>query len=371
MGIMEGMNTQRIRNFLKTQVSHIQVHNPDFVQEQDVQKYLAGSEDYLQQIRNYPEVEGAAERVVVNGMASSPTNSSGVDIKGIKPKAEKQVTNIHQNLKDERYFDEKTRNPVVMGKKLAEQLGVEQGSKVVLNFQNLEGDITAGSFTIAGLFETSNAQFDKTTIFIPIEKARALLEKPNIAHEIAIFLKDREAVDKFLPQLNKNLPEGYLAQSWRDIQPSLAYINDFSTQMLYFIMLIILLGLAFGIINTMLMAVMERTRELGMLMAVGMSKAKVFRMVIIETTFLALQGAVFGLLIGWLTIQYLGTYGINLANLSEGLSSFGYSEKVYPMLANFHYPVIAGLVFLTAILSAIYPAIKALKLKPAEAIRAI
>ena len=371
MGIMQGMNDQRIKSFLETQVSHIQIHDPAFVQDQDVSKYLKNSEEYLPKIQELPEVKGAAPRVVVNGMVSSPTNSSGVQITGIKPELESNVTTIHEQISIGTYFQKDARNPVVMGAKLADQMGVEQGSKVVLNFQDLNGDITSGAFTIVGLFKTSNAQFDKGTLFIPLDNAYDLLGAKGVVHEIALLLNERAQTGAVVKQLKAMLPSDYLVQGWRQVQPSLAYLNDFSTEVLYFILVIILLGLAFGILNTMLMAVMERTRELGMLMAVGLNKPKVFKMVVIETIFLSLQGAVFGMLIGWGTINYFGNYGINLASFAEGLASFGYSDKIYPVLDDFHYPVIAGMVILTAVLSAIYPAIKALKLKPAEAIREI
>jgi putative ABC transport system permease protein len=143
------------------------------------------------------------------------------------------------------------------------------------------------------------------------------------------------------------------------------------SQMLYFIIGIILLALAFGIVNTMLMAVMERTRELGMLMAVGLHKAKIFGMIVLETILLSVQGAILGMALGWLTIRYLSQTGINLSQFSSGLSSFGIGEHLYPALDPNQYPLIAGLVLLTALLAAIYPAIKALSLKPAAAIREV
>lgn len=371
MGIMSGMNNQRIKDFLETQVSHIQMHHPDYVQDQDVTKTLEQPVQHLQQIEKNAQVEGVTSRAVMNGMISSPTNSTGVRINGISPSREKHVTTIHDRIRQGSYFQEDKTNPVLIGQKLADQMGVGMGSKVVLNFQDLSGEITSGAFTVIGLYETSNAQFDKNNAFIPKQKAQELLGEEDIVHEMAIYLKIREKTSAVAEKLSNSLPDSYKVQTWRDIQPSLAYINDFNTQLLYFIMVIILLGLAFGIMNTMLMAIIERTRELGMLMAVGMSKNQVFRMVITETIFLSIQGGIIGILIGFGTIEYFGNQGISVAAFSEGLSSFGYGDKIFPLLEFYNYPIIAGLVILTALLSAIYPAWKALKLNPAEAIREI
>ena len=119
------------------------------------------------------------------------------------------------------------------------------------------------------------------------------------------------------------------------------------------------------------MSVLERVRELGMLMAIGLNKRKIFTMIMLETLYLTLIGCPIGLLVGWLSINFLGKSGINISMFSEGLASFGFSSIVYPSLDNEKYVIVAGMCFLTAILAAIYPAYKALQLNPSEAIRKI
>ena len=136
-------------------------------------------------------------------------------------------------------------------------------------------------------------------------------------------------------------------------------------------MAIIMVALVFGIVNTMLMAVLERFRELGMLMAVGMTKIRVFLMVMLETLYLGIVGAPFGLLFGWLTIGYYASVGVDMSNYSEGLESFGYSSILYPYVQGSVYPQIVIAVLVTAFIGAIYPAWKAVKLKPVEALHSI
>ena len=132
---------------------------------------------------------------------------------------------------------------------------------------------------------------------------------------------------------------------------------------------IILFALAFGIINTMLMAIMERVREIGMLMAIGMSKAKVFLMIMLETVMLSLTGGIVGLTLSWIIIELTNKRGINLSSVAEGLNSVGYSSFVRPELEMNYYLMIVSLVVITAIMASIMPARKALKLKPSEAVR--
>lgn len=372
MGIMKGLNDQRVANFLNTQTSHIQVHDTAYVQEKEVSKTLDHSQKHLEVINQQSRISGASGRLVVNGMASSPVSTAGVTIKGINPDQETEVTTIHDNIVEGQYFKQAdVRNPVIIGQALADQLSIDLDSKLILKFQTIAGEMTSGAFTVVGVFKTSNSSFDESTVFIDLADAQKLTGSKEAIHEIAVILKDRGKTDQMVAQLSELLPAAYKVRSWRDIRPGMAYVNDFSSQILYFVILIILLALAFGIINTMLMAVMERTRELGMLMAVGLNKTRVFTMIVLETIFLSLQGAILGMGIGWLTINYLSERGINLSQFSEGLASFGIGDKIYPVLDPSQYPTIAVLVLITALVSAIYPAIKALSLKPAEAIRAV
>ena len=141
--------------------------------------------------------------------------------------------------------------------------------------------------------------------------------------------------------------------------------------MLYVLMMIVLIALVFGIVNTMLMAVLERMKELGMLMAVGMTKVRVFLMILIETIYLGVIGAPIGLLLGYLTISYYAEKGVDLTEYSEGLEAFGYESILYPFVEERVYIAVTIGVFLTAFVGAIYPALKAVRLKPVEALHKI
>jgi putative ABC transport system permease protein len=160
-------------------------------------------------------------------------------------------------------------------------------------------------------------------------------------------------------------------QNWKEISPELAYADDIMTQMLYIIIGIIMLALSFGIINTMLMTVLERRKELGMLMCVGMSKTKVFYMIIIETLYLALLGGPLGILLAYYSVWQGSKSGLDLAAFSDGLASYGIDSVIYPILPSSFYWGTASIVFIMTLLAAIYPARRALKLNPVETLRTI
>ena len=160
-----------------------------------------------------------------------------------------------------------------------------------------------------------------------------------------------------------------VVRTWEDISPVLKMLNEMTIQYSMIFVIIILVALSFGIINTMLMAIMERVREIGMLMAIGMSKVKVFFMITLETVFLSITGGILGLSISWILVEIMGISGIDLSSIADGLNSMGYSSYVYPELDLIYYGLIGLLVVVTAIFASIMPARKALKFNPAQAVR--
>lgn len=268
------------------------------------------------------------------------------------------------------YFDTTRRSEIVIGQKLAAKLGVKLHNKLVLTFQSKTGDLTAGSFRITGIFRSGNSTFDETTVFTRFADLDALLGTNGDMHEIAIILKDGKQSGIFAQKLKKEYPS-LLVQDWKELSPEIAQLMSIIDQSMYIIIGIILLALMFGIINTMLMAVLERQREFGMLMAIGMNKPRVFLMIVLETVMLSCAGIPAGILLTVTTVGWLGRAGINLSAFSQALSQYGFSNIVYPVLHVSMFGPITIMTALTAILSAIYPAIKALRFKPAEAIHKI
>ncbi len=170
------------------------------------------------------------------------------------------------------------------------------------------------------------------------------------------------------PEITRLAP-GQEVKTWKELSPEMSLLTDSMNQYMYVFILIILLGLCFGIINTMLMAVLERTKEIGMLMAIGMNKRRIFSMIILESIMLTVTGGIFGIGLGAAVTKFFETTPINLSMFSEGLESYGYASVVYTSLQPEMLVIISILVILTGLFSAVYPARKALKLNPAEATR--
>ena len=377
-GFATGMVKSYVNNAVQNIVSHIQVHQPEFLDENEVKYNIPDAVAVEQAIRAEPGVKAVSVRSVVNGMISSSKGARGVSIKGVIPEEEARVNALDENIVEGDYLFGEGRNPILVSSELAKKLNVKVRSKVVLNFQDRGGSITAAAFRIVGIFDTDNNPFDLSHVFVRrndlnsllIPAADSSLAVEGLAHEIALMVDDIRQVNLIAASLSSKFPN-LKVQTYREISPDLELYEGQIKNISLIYLTVIMLALVFGIINTMLMAVLERIKELGMLMAIGMNKLRVFLMIVLESALLGLVAMPVGLLLGYITIEYVGANGIDMSMYAKGLESFGMSSIIYFELDPIVYLQVAVGVFLTAILASIYPALKAIRLKPVEALRTI
>jgi putative ABC transport system permease protein len=242
-------------------------------------------------------------------------------------------------------------------------------NKIQITTSDINGVPVQGAFRVCGIYKTTNGSFDQTSVFVnSVELAGLYDGKRILTHEIALLLNDIEDADYVKEKLGGISPDNTIG-TWKELAPDAAMMNDYMI-MYYFIFVgIVMLALAFGIINTMMMTIMERTKELGMLMAIGMNRLRIFTMIMLETIFLTLVGAVAGMLSGWLIVEALGKTGIHFSTWGEGFEAIGFAAIVYPVIKPSFFAIITVMVVVTAIISSVWPARKALGLIPVEAIR--
>ncbi len=370
MAFLKGFVNQEIETAVETTLSHLQIHDPAFAADKGINYTIEHGAAIVDQLKRDGRVKAVSGRVITTGMVSSSSTAAGVEIHGIVPANEMNIGTIGRDIEEGVYFRAGKKNDVVIGKKLAEKLGVKLAGKIVLTFQSKSGDLTAGSFRIAGIFRSRNSGFDESTVFTRADDVGQLLGTGDGIHEIAVLLKDGTAADSFAAGLRRQYPS-LSVQTWKELSPEIALVTGIFDQIMYIVIGIILLALMFGIINTMLMAVLERQREFGMLMAIGMNKTRVFLMVLLESVMLTCAGIPAGILLTIGVVNYLSGKGIDLSSFSQGLAQFGFSNIVYPQLQTSMFLPIAFMTAITAVVSAIYPAVKALQFKPAIAIHKI
>lgn len=367
-GYINGIIRQRIRTAIEKEISHIQLHHPEFKTDYDLHYSIANGTQLLSKISGWPEVKAFSGRLMAKGMVGTASGSAGVKINGIEPRAEDSTTHLSQNLIEGRFFAEDTKNPIVIGEKLLKKLKLRLNSKIVITLVDKDNNIASGAFRIKGVFKTQNTPYDEANVFVRKSDFAALTGTGESVNEIALLLHENEDVPSVASRLKTRFP-AVKTETWMEVAPEMSLIVASSSQSMVIYMSIIMLALAFGIINTMLMAVLERTREIGMLMALGMSKLRVFSMILMETIFLVMTAAPIGVLLGTATVLYFQQSGIHLESKKEVFESFGMSEVIYPSLSWNDYQILLQLVVVTTLVSALFPARKALSLDPAEAIR--
>ena len=365
-----GLNEERMNNAVDTYLSHIQIHNILFSEDYNI-KHTINNLDIIEKAINEDErVVSYSKRIVLNGMLSNSNGSYGIQVKGIDPEEEVKVTNTYEKIIDGEYFKSKRDNTILVGKKLADKLNLNLKSKVVITFQDENYELTSLLFRVEGIFRSGNSRYDEMNVFVKNKSITKNLPGFNGYHEMPILLSDielRGEVKKdLIPISSDNIVEG-----WDDISKELAYANEMLSAVLYIFMMIILSGLSFGVINTMLMAILERRKEIGMLMSIGMNRYKIFMMISFETIFLSLIALPFGLITSYLIVEYYSVVGIDLSVVEAGLENFGVGTRLYFKVPNEEYFYVSLMVFVISIFSSIFPSIRALKINPVEATKTI
>lgn len=368
---MNGMTSHYLKSQLETYVGHAALSSKAFLDERTTQFVLPNDSLFktIELIKNHSQTQALTPITLAEGMIASATNSAGVQIRGIDVATDTLNFTIHEFVIKGSYLQETYKNQIVLGEKLAKKLGVDLRSKVVLSFQQVNGTISSAAFRVSGIVKSPNSMMDELRVYVKQTDLQRVLGDEKAIHEWVITLQDAGKVGLWKSEIQPTLTNSIILETWLERAPELAYIESSMDLYLYIFMGIIVLALILGIINTMLMAILERTRELGMLMAIGMPRTEVFKMILYETVTLSCVGTPLGLLLGWLTVYTVGLYGLDLSAFAEGLSEYGMSSIIYPNLKTEYLIGISGFIFISSVLAAWYPATKAIKLKPLEAIR--
>ncbi len=367
-GMSNGMLNQMLFNQISSRIAHIQIHKKGFNDNKSIQNYLPDQNRVENILNNDSEVKDYSKRIIAYGLLSSASNSSGIYIYGIDPETEKKVSDIYSNVIKGTYLTGKP-GEILLGSKLAEKLGVGLGSKVVAMSNTPDGRIGSNVFRVVGLYRTPSPEYDKTFIYITLSDGQEMLEIGENIFELAIITNDYKQASAISENLQTLLGKDYEVLSYSELLPFIILQMDMYGQSMFLINLIIGLALIFGIVNSMLMAVFERVREFGVLMSIGMRSSKIFFMIIIEAFFLGILGTVIGLILGGIIHIPLYQTGIDFTVFAKSLESFGVGAVIYPVLSFDNLVITFLMIPFISVVGAIYPAVKAVRLQPVNAVR--
>ena len=369
--LMRGMVDQMIDSSISTLSGHIQIHAEGFLDDPSVERSMPPARDNpaLLALLDSPRVTHWSERIRVPAVIRSERDVFGVTLVGINPQQEKGLSFIADSVTEGEYLADAHDSHVLIGRKLLERLKTKVGRRIVLMSQDPDNNIAERGFRIGGIFDTDLQATETSYVFTGIETARALLKMGNGVSEISLLGPDYRNLDALAADVRAAAGEAD-TKTWLELDTYMASMLDVMDGVIFVWFGIIFLALSFGLVTTLLMAVFARTREIGLLPALGMPPGNILIMVLVESVIMLLIGLVAGNLLSWLTILPIQD-GIDISAVAAGLEWAGMSSMLLPAVKSSDVLLANAIVLLLGIAASLFPAWRASRKVPVEAITRI
>jgi ABC-type lipoprotein release transport system permease subunit len=372
--LLVGSHEQMALQALDTyKVSQVQIHARGYQDDPTIFRSFVPAPELLSLLREDRELLGFAPRVQGEGLAAVGRESRGALIVGIEPELEKQVTPIAEEIVEGDYLAADDLEGALVGDRLLKNLQAKLGDSLALIAQTRVGSLGAARFSVTGVFHTGVPMLDDGLVYLHIKGAQRLLAFGDRVTMLVLKLHDPSPAK--LNRIKRALlaqvdPEELEVLTWPEFMPELVQLLRFDSAGGYVFLLILLLVIAFGVLNTIMMAVFERTREFGVLLSLGTKPRRLFGMIVLEALLIALLGAAAGALLGSAASAYIVRHPLNLSGSSlESFESWGIEPLLYAQL-NFKIVIYPTLVVLgLAVLVALWPAWRAARIEPVAALR--
>ncbi|MBI5631343.1 MAG: ABC transporter permease [Elusimicrobia bacterium] len=367
--MIKSVQRQLIEKATGSITGHIQVQHRRSKEYKFPDKYIEDPDSIEEILRQEPRIKAFGRRITITGLVSSTAASVGVLVCAVEPDKESRITAMAGYVTQGRFLGPEEKG-VAMGDKLAQRLDVRLGEKVVVMAQAEDGSMGAEAFRVTGLYHTGSTSFDGQIIYVPLKAAQELLACGGKVNQFVGRLADIQEAELVQQDLSSRL-SGRQVQvlTWKNVDHEILSIQKFQDGILDIVLIIIFLIVALGILNTLLMSLFERVREFGVLMAIGARPSWVMRLIFAESLILAGLGTLLGLVVGSTFIAYYNHEGLHLP-IGEAMSYFlPFPSVIYLNYSWPHHLYAAACVLLTSFLAAIPPALRAARMKPAEALR--
>jgi ABC-type lipoprotein release transport system permease subunit len=351
---------------IQLQSGHIQVRAKSYDESKTSLKWedlIENPDSIVTQISALPPVLAATPRLFASGFITTGDASSGVRIMGIDP-ASSANNPFQKGILEGQWLAADDREGVLLGKPLADKLGLKTGDAVTLSTNTSNGTVDQQQFTIRGVYSTNTNGFDSVTVFLPLAKAQTFAQAENHVSTIFILLKDQSQTDAVVAAIqNPSLQ----ILTWSTMNAIILQTESLSESYMSLFYMIVLAITASVVVNTLIMAVFERTREIGILSALGMKGRRIMAMFLTESSILAVGGILIGLVIGLLIVSYFSTIGFYIGNF--GISGFLIGNTIYAKLTLNDTVNLSIVSFVVTILAGLIPAVIAARMEPVEALR--
>ena len=375
MCLQQGSYKDMIRNAVNVHTGFLQVQHEGYLKDKNLEKAFRGYKKIFKILDKTKHVTGYAPRINAPVLASFEDHTSGAMIFGIDPDKEKNLSTISKVIQKGRYLEKSDQKGVLVGETLAKNLQVDIGDKVAYMGQGADGSLAAGLLEVMGIFKSGSNQMDRSTLFANLDNLDESFSMYGGVHEIAIKIDDLRNLDTVQSDLAATIQKDDIPKTvvltWDQVLPGVKQGIDLDWQSAQIFYVILMMVVGFGIMNTFLMSFLERTREFGVLMSIGMLPGKIARLIFIEAMLLTAVGLVTGLIGGSALTYYYEVKGISLASMEEMMAEYGMSATMYPELSWWLIRRTSIFIVVVSAIVALYPAIKVMRLQPVDALRSV
>jgi len=366
-----GMYGLMIENSLKVFTGHMQVQAPGYNDDQKMRQVVPDVAGIATTLRKELGSDEIAARGWAFGLASSDERSYGVGIYGVEPNFEPHVSNIPGLVTEGRFFDDTNAMEIVIGAILARNLRVTVGDEITLLGSGVDGSFAAAVLTIVGIFDSGVPDLDRNIAEMPLAAFQEVFYMNGSGHQVVLFTDSLRNVETLRGQVENLLPDGsdLVVHDWDVLQPGLKQAIQADISSAFFMYAILVILVAFSVLNTQLMSVLERTREFGIVMALGLRPGRLGRLVMLETALMGFMGLILGAIAGALVTTWFTANGLSIPGMEEMAAQFNLPARVFPrvnVLTMFLGPLV---VFLFTLLAAAYPALRLHKVRIVDAMR--
>jgi len=365
--LMIGIVEQQLQDTILNLTGHAQIHHKKFRDDPAIEHSMSAPGKELLAVLNSNEITKWTSRVRLPAVVTSERESRGVTLLGIDPAREQGLSFIGKPVVAGRALESIDDNGIIIGRRMAEKLETRIGKRVVIMSQDKNNEVADRGFRVVGLFQAELEATELAYVFVSLNTAQKLLGMGDTISEISLITESREGLDPLVTRLRAAAPE-LESMSWQELEPLVVTAMKFYEAFMVYWYLIIFAAMGIGLTNTMLMAVFERTREIGLFQALGMRPRYIVGQVLLETLILLVIGVVLGNFFGWLTTNVLLVNGIDLSEFAQGTEQFNMASTMYLTLRANDLLQINILVVVLGLLASLYPAVKAARYIPVEAI---
>ncbi len=369
--LIDGMYTRMFDVMVSQALGHVQVHHQAWPADQQLYDTVPEVDALLAAIDADPGVKAATVRLSCFGLAAGDKTSAGARFMGVDPDREDQVTQLKRRVVRGSYLDAAKPNGVLIGAGLAEELEVEPGGEIVMISQGADGSIANALFDVVGVVETGSTMLDRAGVWTPLPALQSTLVLPNQVHELLILSDDLDTLPALKGRVEAAGGDQLMVRTWQEANPQAALLIGSQTTSKTLILFVVFSVSALGVLNTMMMNVFERTRELGVLKAIGLSPAKMMALVLLEAAQLGVLASAVGVGLGLLIDLYLVKVGVAMSKSGEPMSFGGVSfDPIMRGEVRVEGIVITVVfVFFVSIVAAVWPGLRAARLQPVDAMR--